>query len=116
MCGLTVEYEGNSVLSIRGDPEDPFSKGYVCPKSVALQDIYTDPDRLKFPVKRNGERWDTISWKEAFDFVEEGIKRVQSKYGHDAFVSPCYSQLVRSIAINKKVTNKFVTNIKVIYF
>ena len=48
-CGLTIEVEGPTVLSIRGDELDPFSRGYVCPKGIALQDLQTDPDRLRTP-------------------------------------------------------------------
>ena len=84
MCGLVIEYDGNKVLSIKGDPEDPFSKGYICPKPVALQDVYSDPDRLKLPVKKVGEDWKTISWEEAFALVEKGIKQVQDKHGRDS--------------------------------
>ncbi|MEQ9425019.1 MAG: molybdopterin-dependent oxidoreductase [Cyclobacteriaceae bacterium] len=84
MCGLEIEFEGNQVLSIKGDKQDPFSKGYICPKAVALQDIYTDPDRLKRPVKRTENGWTEISWKEAFDQVATGLKSVQNKYGHDS--------------------------------
>jgi len=50
MCGLVIEHEGKDIISIKGDKEDPFSKGHICPKAVALQDIYTDPDRLIKPL------------------------------------------------------------------
>ena len=42
-------------LSIRGDKDDPFSRGYICPKAVALQDFHFDPDRLRYPVRRRRE-------------------------------------------------------------
>ncbi|MEM8894135.1 MAG: molybdopterin-dependent oxidoreductase [Bacteroidota bacterium] len=84
MCGLEIKYEGTEIKSIKGDAKDPFSKGFICPKAVALQDIYHDPDRLKLPQKRVGDQWETISWKQAYDEVEQGIKAVQEKYGDDA--------------------------------
>ena len=84
MCGLAITYEGTEIRSIRGDEQDPFSQGFICPKAVALQDIYHDPDRLKLPQKRTGSTWETISWTQAFDEVEQGIKEVQQKYGDDA--------------------------------
>ncbi len=84
MCGIKIETEGNSIKSIKGDEQDPFSKGYICPKAVALQDIYEDPDRLKKPIKKTTEGWQEISWKEAFDLVEAGIKSVQKQHGMDA--------------------------------
>ena len=50
LCGLEIEYQGNEIIAIRGDKNDPFSKGHICPKATALEDVYKDPDRLKRPV------------------------------------------------------------------
>ena len=47
MCGIVVESEQDRVLSIRGDDDDPFSRGHVCPKAVALKDLHEDGDRLR---------------------------------------------------------------------
>lgn len=84
MCGIKIEYRGNEVLSIKGDEDDPFSKGHICPKATALQDIYEDPDRLKYPVRRTENGWEQISWDEAFDEVVENLTEIQAKYGRDA--------------------------------
>ena len=54
------------MLSIKGDKDDPLSRGFICPKGTAMQDIYTDPDRLRYPVKREGDQWVQLSWDEAF--------------------------------------------------
>ena len=50
ICGLTIQTEGERILSIKGDPLDSFSRGHICPKAVALQDIQNDPDRLRHPT------------------------------------------------------------------
>lgn len=84
MCGLEVELEGNEVVSIRGDERDVFSRGHICPKATALKDLYDDPDRLKRPVRRVGERWEPIAWDEAFDEVVDRIDRIQQEHGRDA--------------------------------
>lgn len=84
MCGIVIEHDETSVHSIKGDKEDPFSKGFICPKAVALQDIYQDPDRLRKPVRRDGDRWVEISWEEAFDTVTEKLKEIQEVQGQDA--------------------------------
>ena len=56
ICGLVIEHNGKEVISIKGDKEDPFSQGFICPKAVALQDIHADKNRLKKPVKKeNGK-------------------------------------------------------------
>ncbi len=51
ICGLEIKTQGDQVLSIKGDKNDPFSKGYICPKGTAMEDIYTDPDRLRCRLK-----------------------------------------------------------------
>lgn len=84
ICGLEIETQGNTVVSIRGDKNDPLSKGYLCPKAFALKDIYEDPDRLRAPMKRVGETWQKISWEQAFAEIGEKFKAVRSQYGNDA--------------------------------
>lgn len=81
LCGIEVHHENGVVSKIRGDKADPFSKGHICPKAVALKDVYEDPNRLKKPVKRTEEGWEEISWEEAYDLMITGIKSVQAKYG-----------------------------------
>ena len=51
ICGLEIQLEDGQIKSIRGDKKDPVSKGHICPKAVALQDIHHDPDRLRTPIK-----------------------------------------------------------------
>ena len=87
MCGLKITYKEKKVISIVGDKKDPLSKGYICPKSQALKDLYEDSDRLKTPIKRTENGWEKISWTEAFDEVEHQIKKIQEKYGNDAVAS-----------------------------
>ncbi|MEL6863147.1 MAG: molybdopterin oxidoreductase family protein [Bacteroidota bacterium] len=84
ICGLEIQHNGQEILSIRGDKNDPFSKGYICPKAMGLKDVYYDPDRLKHPVKRVGEEWVTITWEEAFDEVAQRLKNIQDQYGRDS--------------------------------
>ena len=84
MCGVEVELEGKEVLSVRGDKNDVFSHGHVCPKATALKDLYDDPDRLKQPVRRVGDRWEPISWDEAFTEVVERIHQIQEEHGRNS--------------------------------
>lgn len=85
MCGLEIAVEDGEVSSIIGDKNDPFSEGYICPKATALADLHNDPDRLRHPVRRNGDQWEKISWSEAFTFIAEKIHGLQSQFGKDAF-------------------------------
>lgn len=84
ICGLEIKYVGNQVISIAGDKDDPFSRGHVCPKAVALKDIYEDPNRLRQPVRRTEKGWETISWQEAFDEAAAKLKAIQVKHGNNA--------------------------------
>jgi anaerobic selenocysteine-containing dehydrogenase len=84
MCGLEIVLEGSTIVSIRGDALDPFSKGHICPKATALEDIYNDPNRLKFPVRRTSSGWERIGWDEAFDEVVSKLRAVQEKYGKNS--------------------------------
>ncbi|MBZ0252935.1 MAG: molybdopterin-dependent oxidoreductase, partial [Candidatus Methylomirabilis sp.] len=83
-CGITVRVEDERIVDIRGDEEDPFSRGYICPKAYALKELHEDPDRLRHPVKRTSTGWERVSWKEALDYAAEGLLAVQEKHGRDA--------------------------------
>ena len=84
VCGLSVELEGSSVRSVRGDPDDPFSLGHICPKAAAIADVQNDPDRLREPQRREGGTWRTISWDAALSEAGERIAAVQRKHGRSA--------------------------------
>ena len=84
ICGLEIEHDGTRVQSIKGDKADPFSRGHLCPKAVALKDIHEDPDRLKGPVKRTAKGWQEISWERAFDEIEARLAQLREHHGDDA--------------------------------
>lgn len=84
ICGIEIKHENGQVLSISGDKQDTFSRGHICPKAVALKDIYEDENRLRTPVRRTTHGWQEISWEEAFDEAAEKIKAVQTRDGRNA--------------------------------
>ncbi len=85
MCGISIEVEGPRILSIRGDRDDPFSRGHICPKAAALQDIHEDPDRLRQPVRRRpGGGFERIGWDEAFAEVADKLRSIQDRRGRNA--------------------------------
>lgn len=84
MCGVTIEYQGDKILSIAGDTEDQHSGGHICPKGYSLQDLHNDPDRLKKPLKKVDGQWQEISWDEALDLAAEKLVGIQQKYGNNA--------------------------------
>ena len=86
ICGLEFKLDSSRrIVGIRGDDADPFSRGHVCPKAVALKDIHEDPERLRRPMKRVGSDWQEIGWEEAFDFAAERIAAIQAAHGNNAF-------------------------------
>ena len=93
ICGLELTIEdgpdgARTVTAVRGNEADPLSRGHICPKGVAIADIYSDPDRLRRPVRRIGTgataRWEEISWDEAFDAVADGLASAINQHGKDA--------------------------------
>jgi anaerobic selenocysteine-containing dehydrogenase len=84
MCGVAVTLQNGAITGIRGDPDDPLSRGYICPKAAALGDLHADPDRLRRPLQRRGSDWIEIGWDEAFDAVGENLRRVQRQHGRHA--------------------------------
>ena len=89
ICGLTIETTASDnadlqITSIKGDPLDSFSRGHICPKAVALQDIQNDPDRLRQPMQRVGNEWQAIGWDEAFVLVAERLATIQERHGQNA--------------------------------
>src|SRR5437868_6444040 len=80
-CGLAVDIGARSV---RGDADDPFSRGHICPKAAAIFDVQDDPDRLREPQRREGDTFRPISWNEALSEAGDRLAKVQRKYGRNA--------------------------------
>jgi anaerobic selenocysteine-containing dehydrogenase len=84
ICGLEIEVDGARIVSIRGDADDPFSRGHICPKGVALQDIHDDPKRLRRPMRKVDGQWVEVTWDEAFELGAERLAAIQKQHGNDA--------------------------------
>ncbi len=78
-CGLLIAVEGRTVLSIKGDPHNALSRGHICPKATAIADLQDDPDRLRKPMKRTGDKWEEISWDQAFAEIGEKVRAALAK-------------------------------------
>ncbi|MEU7515480.1 molybdopterin oxidoreductase family protein [Streptomyces sp. NPDC042898] len=85
-CGLTLTLtpDGSRVTGARGDREDVFSQGFVCPKGAAFPEVDADPDRLRRPLVRKDGRLQEVSWAEAFDTIAARIRPLIEEYGPDS--------------------------------
>nr|MBA3301332.1 molybdopterin-dependent oxidoreductase [Thermoleophilaceae bacterium] len=83
-CGLEIEMEGREVLTVRGDTEDVFSGGFLCPKATGIKSLYEDPDRLRTPLVRRGGELAEASFDEAFALIDEKIAPILAEHGRDA--------------------------------
>ena len=81
-CGLTLTIEGTDVTQIRGDSEDVFSRGYICPKGVALAELHADPQRLTTPlIKGDDGQLHPGNWNEAFEVIRERLRPILTDHG-----------------------------------
>jgi anaerobic selenocysteine-containing dehydrogenase len=72
-CGLEITTRGRDVVEVRGDKDDVFSHGFLCPKAFGVKQLQEDPDRVRTPlIKRNGE-FVAASWDEAFDEIDRRL-------------------------------------------
>ena len=83
-CALIVETRGREVISCRGNAEDTFSVGHVCPKGIALTQLDADPDRLRVPLVRRGGEHVEASWAEALALINQRLNEVRDLHGNDA--------------------------------
>lgn len=83
-CGLELTIAGGRVTSIRGHESDVFSRGYLCPKAVALKDLHDDPDRLRTPLIKRDGTFVPATWDEAFAEIERRLLPIRERRGRDA--------------------------------
>ena len=113
MCGLKIEMDNGQVTRIKGNPEDTFSKGYMCAKALALKDIHEDKNRLRQPVRRTPKGWKNISWETAFKEIESELSAARGKFGRNSIAlylgNPRYhhhGSLLTSILLKKSLNSK----------
>ncbi len=87
ICGLAITVRDGRVVDLRGDPDDPLSRGAICPKGTALLDVHADPDRLKTPLRRDGDHWSPIGWDDAYDLVARRLRDIEARDGADAIAT-----------------------------
>ncbi len=83
--------EDGKLVKTEGDPNSPFTQGRLCMRCLELPELVNHEDRLKYPMKRAGERgedkWERVSWDEAYDIIEENVKKFQKEDGPESIIS-----------------------------
>ncbi len=90
-CGvLLYTDENDKLVKVEGDPNNPFNQGRLCVRCLALPDVTNHPDRLKYPMKRVGKRgenkWERITWDEAYDTIAREFGKIKEKYGAESVI------------------------------
>src|SRR5215218_490781 len=83
-CGLEIETEGREVVSVRGDADDAFSHGFICPKAYGVKQLNEDPDRLTTPLVRRDGELVQASWEEAFEEIDRRLAPLIAEHGKNA--------------------------------
>ena len=83
-CGLIATLEQGEIKSIMPDKDHPVTKGFACHKGLAVLDIHNDPDRLRWPLQKNGKTFERVSWATADATVGERLRALQARYGKNA--------------------------------
>lgn len=87
VCGLELTLDADDhVTAVRGDRNDPFSKGFLCPKGASFGHLDEDPDRVTEPLIRDRatDTWRTASWDEAFDYIAERFPAIVAEHGNQS--------------------------------
>lgn len=91
-CGvlLYTDDEGK-LVKVEGDPSSPYNNGRLCMRCLNMPEAVNHPDRLKYPMRRVGERgenkWERITWDEAYDEIEAQVRSIWEDYGPESIVA-----------------------------
>jgi anaerobic selenocysteine-containing dehydrogenase len=101
MCGLEIQVSGGRVASIRGNPDDVWSRGHLCPKGTSLGAIHEDPDRVRVPMIKVDGQWQEVSWDAAFRRCTELLAPVIAEHGISAVTCYTGNPLAHSFSLGR---------------
>ncbi|OBJ27660.1 molybdopterin-dependent oxidoreductase [Mycobacterium colombiense] len=99
MCGLEIHVDGGRVTGIRGNRDDVWSRGHLCPKGTSLAALHDDPDRIRQPMIKVDGQWQEVSWDAAFRRCTELLTPVIDKYGIGAVTAYTGNPLAHSFSL-----------------
>ena len=86
-CGLEVKVENNRIVKVRPDKDSPVSEGYVCRKGMNIAYHEHNADRLLYPMKKVGDRFERIGWDQAIGEIAERLKKILQEHGPRSLAS-----------------------------
>ncbi|OBH66845.1 molybdopterin dinucleotide-binding protein [Mycobacterium intracellulare] len=99
MCGLEIQVDDGRVTGIRGNRDDVWSRGHLCPKGTSLAALHDDPDRIREPMIKVDGQWREVSWDAAFRRCTELLTPVIDKYGIGAVTAYTGNPLAHSFSL-----------------
>lgn len=99
MCGLEIQVDDGLVTGIRGNRDDVWSRGHLCPKGTSLAALHDDPDRIREPMIKVDGQWQEVSWDAAFRRCTELLTPVIDKYGIGAVTAYTGNPLAHSFSL-----------------
>ncbi|AFS14565.1 anaerobic dehydrogenase [Mycobacterium intracellulare subsp. yongonense 05-1390] len=99
MCGLEIQVDDGRVTGIRGNRDDVWSRGHLCPKGTSLAALHDDPDRIREPMIKVDGQWHEVSWDAAFRRCTELLTPVIDKYGIGAVTAYTGNPLAHSFSL-----------------
>lgn len=101
MCGLEIQVSDGRVESIRGNQDDVWSRGHLCPKGASLGAIHEDPDRIRTPMIKVDGQWQEVSWDAAFRRCTELLAPVIAEHGISAVTCYTGNPLAHSFSLGR---------------
>ena len=101
MCGLEIEVADGRIAGIRGNHDDTWSRGHLCPKGTSLGAIHEDPDRIRTPMIKVDGQWQEVSWDAAFRRCTELLAPVIAQHGIGAVTCYVGNPLAHSFSLGR---------------
>lgn len=86
LCGMVATVEDGRLTQLRPDDDHPLSRGYACPKGIAMTGVQNDPDRVLYPLKRVGGpgEFERTTWEQALGDIATRLRRLRDARGPDS--------------------------------
>ncbi|HOW82985.1 MAG TPA: molybdopterin-dependent oxidoreductase [Spirochaetota bacterium] len=115
-CGLEVEIENNRIVRVKGDRDNPRSRGYVCRKGVNISYHQHHSDRLTHPLRRTGSGFEKISWDQAIGEIASKLKQIVGEHGPRSYAymggggQGCHFEAAAGVTLMRAIGSRYHYN------